>query len=49
MILLGQFFSAVGFVIKGICETNLLYDSLEKDSKRGARFSKIDGEGSSLY
>lgn len=49
MILLGQFFSAAGFVIKGICETNLLYDSLEKDSKRGARFSKIDGEGSSLY
>lgn len=48
-ILLGQFFSAVGYIIKGICETNMLYDSLEKNEKRGTMFSKIDGKASSLY
>lgn len=40
MILLGQFFSAAGFVIKGICETNLLYDSLEKIVKEEQGFQK---------
>lgn len=49
MVVLGQFFSAVGYIIKGICETNMLYDSLEKNEKRGTLFSKIDGRGSSLY
>lgn len=49
MIVLGQFFSAVGYVIKGICETNMLYDSLEKNEKRGVTFSKIDGRANSLY
>lgn len=49
MILLGQFFSAIGYVIKGICETNMLYDSLEKNEKRGITFSKIDGKATSLY
>lgn len=49
MIVLGQFFSAVGYVIKGICETNMLYDSLEKNEKRGINFSKIDGKATSLY
>jgi len=49
MILLGEFFSAVGFIIKGVCETNVLYDSLEKNEKRGIMFSKIDGRAMSLY
>lgn len=48
-ILLGEFFCAVGYIIKGICETNMLYDSLEKNEKRGITFSKIDGKASSLY
>lgn len=48
-ILLGEFFSAIGFIIKGICETNMLYDSLERNEKRGSKFSKIDGRGLSLY
>ena len=30
-------------------ETNLLYDSLPKDAKRGQKFSKIDGKGLSWY
>lgn len=49
MIVLGQFFSAIGYVIKGICETNMLYDSLERNEKRGNIFSKIDGKATSLY
>lgn len=48
-ILLGQFFSAIGFIIKGTCETNMLYDSLEKNEKRGLNFSKIDGKATSGY
>ena len=48
-ILIGQFFSAVGYIIKGICETNMLYDSLEKNEKRGSIFSKIDGKATSYY
>lgn len=49
ILLLGQFFSAVGFIIKGICEANMLYDSLEKDEKRAIIFSKVDGKATSLY
>lgn len=49
IIVLGEFFSAIGYVIKGICETNMLYDSLEKNEKRGVTFSKIDGKATSLY
>lgn len=48
-ILLGELFSAIGYIIKGICETNMLYDSLEKNEKRGANFSKIDGKATSFY
>lgn len=49
MILLGEFFAAIGFIIKGVCETNMLYDSLEKNEKRGIIFSKIDGKATSRY
>ena len=48
-VFLGQFLSAVAFNIKGIVETNLLYDSLPKDGKRGHAFSKIDGKGIAWY
>ena len=48
-VLIGQFFSAIAFDIKGVAETNLLYDDLPKNEKRGAVFSKIDGRGMSLY
>ena len=48
-VFMGQFFSAIAFNIKGIVETNLLYDSLPKDEKRGQRFSKIDGRGMAWY
>ena len=48
-VLVGQFLSAIAFNIKGVAETNLLYDDLPKNEKRGAVFSKIDGRGMSLY
>lgn len=48
-LIIAQFFSAVAFNIKGIAETNVLYDSLPKDEKRGSKFSKIDGKGFSWY
>lgn len=48
-VLIGQFLSAVAFDIKGIAETNLLYDSLPRNEKRGQVFSKIDGKGMSWY
>ncbi len=48
-ILIGQFLSAIAFDLKGLAETNLLYDSLPKDEKRGSQFSKIDGKGTSWY
>ncbi len=48
-VVIGQFLSAIAFDIKGLAETNLLYDSLPKDEKRGSQFSKIDGRGTSWY
>ena len=48
-IIIGQFLSAIAFDLKGVTETNLLYDSLPKDEKRGQSFSKIDGKGTSWY
>ena len=48
-VLIGQFFSAIAFDIKGVAETNLLSDDFPKNQKRGAVFSKIDGRGMSLY
>ena len=49
LVLVGQFLSAVAFDIKGMVETNLLYDSLPKNEKRGYWFSKIDGKGMAWY
>ncbi len=48
-VLLGQFFSAIAFNIKGVVESNLLYDNLPRGPKRGLVFSKIDGSATSWY
>ena len=48
-IVIGELLSAIGFIIKGVCESNILYDSLEKNDKRGAIFAKIEGNGTSYY
>lgn len=48
-LLIAYFIDAIGFVIKGVCETNILYDSLPKGKKRGGLYSALDGLGASRY
>ena len=48
-IVIGELLSAIGMIIKGVCESNLLYDSLENNEKRGSIFAKIEGDGTSYY
>lgn len=49
VLLLSQLLCAFTFIIRGTCDTDMLYDSLEKDEKRGHRFAKIDGRAVSRY
>lgn len=49
ILIIGNIFMALGFVLKNLCETNLLYDSLPNTSKKQKIFSKIDGKSSALY
>ena len=42
-------FCSFGFVIKNLCETNFLYESVPHCKNRGEIFSKIDGKGFFLY
>lgn len=46
---LAQFMFALGYALKNLTESNLLFDSIEKSNKRNAIFSKIDGKSSSFY
>ena len=48
-LLISQFLCALGYAIKGTCETDLLYDSIERGEKRGSTFAKIDGKATSKY
>ncbi len=48
-LLITQFIYALGYSIKGICESNILYDSLSGSKKRGKVFSMIDGKSSSYF
>ena len=48
-LLIIQFIYALGYSIKGICEANILYDSLPGSIKRGKVFSTIDGKSSSYF
>lgn len=48
-LLIAFFIDAIGYVIKGICETNILYDSLPRGKKRGHLYSTIDGIGTARY
>ena len=47
--IISNIFCAFGFIIKGISESNLLYDSIESSDKKRTIFSRIDSSGSSLY
>ncbi len=49
LLLVAFFIDAIGYVIKGVCENNMLYDSLPKGKKRGSLYSTIDGLGASRY
>ena len=44
-----QIFSGIGYAIKGMCETNVLYDSLQDTEHRGDQFAQIDGKATSYY
>lgn len=48
-LLIAFFIDAIGYVIKGVCETNILYDSLPIGKKRGGLYSTIDGLAVSRY
>lgn len=48
-IIISQFFSAFGYALKGLTESNLLYDSIPRSKKRNDLFSLIDGKASSYY
>lgn len=47
--IIANIFCAIGYTIKGVAESNLLYDSIENSDHKRTIFSKIDGFGSSLY
>lgn len=48
-LIIANIFSAIGFVIKGIAESNFLYDSLEESENKKEDFSKIEGRASSCF
>ena len=41
--------SAIGFNLKQLCESTILYDSIKKNKKRNYLFSKVDGHSLSYY
>lgn len=47
--IVANFFCALGFTIKSLCEINILTDSIENTENKNVIFSKIDGFASSLY
>lgn len=49
MLLFSQVLCAFSYIVKGTCETDMLYDSLEHGEKRGVIFSKIEGKAYSRY
>lgn len=48
-IIISQFFFAFGYALKGLTESNLLYDSIPRSKRRNDLFSLIDGKSSSYY
>ena len=49
VLIFSQLLCAFAFIIRGTCETDMLYDSLEHNEKRGSTFAKIDGKAMSRY
>lgn len=48
-LILANVFCALGFVIKGIAESNFLFDSLDNTSDRQENFSKIEGKANAGF
>lgn len=48
-IVIANLISAIGFNIKGLAESTILYDSLSGFKDRPTRFSGIEGKGASFY
>ena len=48
-LIVAETFLALGYVIKSLVESNLLYDSIPKSDYRRRLFGNLDGKGSSLY
>lgn len=49
VLLIGNIFMALAFVLKSLSESNLLYDSLPNIEKKRKLFSKIEGKSSAIY
>lgn len=49
LLIICNLFMAFAFVLKNLCESNILYDSLPKSKNKQKIFSKIDGISSSIY
>ncbi len=48
-LILANAFLAFGFVVKGMAESNLLFDSIEESDKKRELFSKYEGRSWALY
>lgn len=48
-LIIANIFCAIGFVIKGIAESNFLYDSLDESNTKKEDFSKLEGKASSIF
>lgn len=48
-LILANVFCAIGFVIKGIAESNFLFDSLEDTKNKKENFSKLEGKASAGF
>ena len=48
-LIIANIFCALGFVIKGIAESNFLYDSLDDTETKKEDFSKLEGKASSRF
>lgn len=48
-VVIATFFSSFGFIIKNMCESNFLYESVPHSKNRGEIFGKIDGRGFSYF
>lgn len=48
-LMLIQIMFAFGYSVKGMCEANILFESLPKGKKQGGMFSNIDGKSASYF